>query len=108
VATGVGGSPELTWVPQEFLLDRDVKPWRGTRSLPMWLPRPEYAGHSSRDGSPAYAAGLRCRDLAETARDTLAWEQQVGREHPVNAGLTADEESELLTGWHATRQGHGS
>jgi len=108
VATGVGGSPELTWVPQEFLLDQDVKPWMGARSLPMWLPRPEYAGHSSRDGSPAYAAGLRCRDLAETARDTLAWERQVGREHPVNAGLTAGEESDLLAGWQTARREHSS
>jgi nucleoside-diphosphate-sugar epimerase len=106
VAAGVGASPELTWVPQEFLLERDVEPWAGARSLPMWLPRPEYAGHCSRDGSPAYAAGLRCRDIAESARDTLAWERTVGREHPVTAGLTAMEESGLLAAWHAVRPRH--
>jgi hypothetical protein len=88
-------------VDQEFLIEHKVEPYMGERSLPLWLPLPEYAGWSSRDGSPAYAAGLRCRDIAETAADTLAWEREVGREHPVNAGLTDAEEAELLAAWHA-------
>ncbi|HEX6073701.1 MAG TPA: reductase [Micromonosporaceae bacterium] len=104
VAAGVGVRPDLTWVSQEFLTERNVQPWMGRRSLPLWLPRPRYAGHSSRDGGPSYAAGLRCRDIAQTARDTLAWERAVVREHPVNAGLTESEESELLAAWHAIRR----
>ncbi|MQA25068.1 MAG: reductase [Micromonosporaceae bacterium] len=104
VAAGVGAHSHLTWVDQEFLVGHKVEPYMGERSLPMWLPLPEYAGWSSRDASSAYAAGLRCRDLAETARDTLAWERDSGREHPVNAGLTEAEEAELLAAWHE-RQG---
>ncbi|MGH3711963.1 MAG: NAD-dependent epimerase/dehydratase family protein [Micromonosporaceae bacterium] len=101
VAAGVGVTPELTWVDQEFLTEQQVEPWMGPRSLPMWLPLPEYAGFMTRDASPAYAAGLRCRDLAETARDTLAWEQADGRAHPISAGLTEAEETALLTAWHS-------
>jgi 2'-hydroxyisoflavone reductase len=103
VAVGVGVRPKLTWVAQEFLTDRGVQPWMGRRSLPLWLPRPAYAGHSSRDGGPGYAAGLRCRDIAQTARDTLLWERSAGRRHPVSAGLTRAEETALLRQWHATR-----
>lgn len=96
VAAGVGADPALTWVDQEFLTVQGVEPWMGPRSLPLWLPLPEYAGHMTRDGGPAYAAGLACRDLADTARDTLAWERASGREHPVKAGLTPAEETALL------------
>jgi len=108
VAAGIGVRPRLTWVDQDFLTDQGVQPWMGDRSLPLWLPRPRYAGHSSRNGGPAYRAGLRRRDIAETARDTLAWERAVSREHPVNAGLTEAEETELLAAWHATRSKPGA
>lgn len=101
VAAGVGVAPKLTWVSQDFLVEQQVEPWMGPRSLPLWLPLPEYAGFMTRDASPAYAAGLSCRDLAETARDTLAWERADGRRHPVKAGLTAAEEAELLAAWHS-------
>ncbi|MGH3727954.1 MAG: reductase [Micromonosporaceae bacterium] len=101
VAAGIGVRPELTWVDQEFLLAHDVEPYMGKRSLPLWVPHPGYAGWSSRDASPSYQAGLRCRDIGESARDVLAWEREIARQHPVNAGLTEAEEAELLAAWHA-------
>ncbi|MGH3734406.1 MAG: NAD-dependent epimerase/dehydratase family protein [Micromonosporaceae bacterium] len=101
VAAGLGVNPELTWVDQEFLTAQQVEPWMGERSIPLWLPLPEYAGFMTRDTSPALAAGLACRDLADSARDTLEWERADGRERPVKAGLTPAQEAELLTAFHA-------
>jgi 2'-hydroxyisoflavone reductase len=101
IAAGVGVEPRLTWVDQAFVVGQGVEPWMGPRSLPLWLPLPEYAGFMTRDDSPSVAAGLVTRDLADTARDTLAWERSVDGSHKLIAGLTAEEEAELLRAWHA-------
>jgi 2'-hydroxyisoflavone reductase len=101
VAAGVGVSPELTWVDQDFLTRHEVEPWMGPRSLPLWLPVPEYRGFLDRDVAGSLAAGLRTRPLADTARDALAWENEVAGRHELAAGLTAEEEAELLAAWHA-------
>jgi len=101
VAAGAGVAPELTWVPQEFLAEREVEPWAGPRSIPLWLPRPEYDGMLAHDATPSYDAGLVTRPLADTARDTLAWL----RDHPDAklTGLARDEEAAVLAAWAATR-----
>lgn len=103
VAAGVGvEEPRLTWIDQEFLIRHGVHPWAGPRSLPLWLPLPEYAGFCDRDVSASLAAGLRTRALSETARDTLAAEATAGRPRPEHVGgLTPDQEAELLEAWHA-------
>jgi 2'-hydroxyisoflavone reductase len=98
VADGTGTEPKLVWVPQEFLLDHGVEPWMGERSLPLWLPLPEYAGLLSRDVGPAVAAGLVVRPLEETARDTFDWLQQNPGANIT--GLTAAEHRDLLHRWH--------
>lgn len=100
VAAGVGRAATFTWVDQRFLLDEGVRPWAGPRSLPLWLPVPEYAGFMSRDVAPSLAAGLRTRDVADSAAATLAWLDGVP-EPPGGAGLTAADEAELLARWHA-------
>ena len=81
---------------QDWLAAHDVQPWMGERSLPLWLPWPEYAGFSSRDGSPARAAGLTARPLAQTLADTLAWELGRNLQRPRRAGLTDRDERRLL------------
>lgn len=81
---------------QDWLAARDVQPWMGERSLPLWLPWPEYAGFSARDGSAARAAGLTTRPLAETLADTLAWELGRNLQRPRRAGLTDRDERRLL------------
>jgi 2'-hydroxyisoflavone reductase len=98
VAAGVGMEPRLVWVPQEFLVAHDVAPWMGERSLPLWLPMPEYAGFMSRDVSATLAEGLAVRPLEETTRDTFDWLQQ----NPAAniTGLTAAEHRDLLHRWH--------
>lgn len=80
----------------DWLIAHDVQPWMGERSLPLWLPMPEYAGFSSRDGSAAKAAGLATRPLAETLADTLAWELGRNLQRPRRAGLSDNDERRLL------------
>jgi 2'-hydroxyisoflavone reductase len=97
-AAALGSSCTFTWVDRAFLERHDVRRWAGPRSLPLWLPLPDFAGFATRDTSPARDAGLTVRALSETARDTLGWVRTV--DGPVT-GLTADEESEVLAAWHA-------
>jgi nucleoside-diphosphate-sugar epimerase len=80
---------------QDWLIAHDVQPWMGERSLPLWLPMPEYAGHA-RDDSAAKAAGLTTRPLAETLADTLAWELGRNLQRPRRAGLSDHDERRLL------------
>jgi len=90
--------PTLTWIDQEFLAAHDVRPWMGERALPLWLPLPEYAGFMTRDTSPALAAGLRTRDLRDTARDT--WEWLAGQPDETDrSGLLPDDEAAVLRAW---------
>ncbi|HMK78107.1 MAG TPA: NAD-dependent epimerase/dehydratase family protein, partial [Xanthobacteraceae bacterium] len=97
-AAALGASCSFTWVDRAFLEQQGVKRWAGARSLPLWLPLPEFAGFMTRDTTPARDAGLTMRPLAETARDTLAWQRRDGG---YITGLTADEESDVLAAWHA-------
>jgi 2'-hydroxyisoflavone reductase len=78
-----------------WLLANNVSPWMGPRSLPLWLPLPDYAGFGTRSASAARHAGLRLRGLHETLADTLAWERtrEAGTRR---AGLSDDDERSLL------------
>ncbi|HET7194179.1 MAG TPA: NAD-dependent epimerase/dehydratase family protein [Nocardioides sp.] len=100
IADGVGlDGPDRrwTWVDQDFLAAHDVEPWDGPRSLPVWLPQPDYAWLMSVDVEASYAAGLGTRPLADTARDTLAWLRSEP-DAPV-AGLDRTSETEVLEAW---------
>ena len=99
-AEAVGAACTFTWVDRAFLERHDIRRWSGPRSLPLWLPLPEFAGFATRDTSPARAAGLTIRPLAETARDTLAWAHAAGGSI---TGLTAHEERAALEARHAER-----
>lgn len=101
IAEGVDADTRLTWVSQEFLLQQAVAPWMGPGSLPLWLPLPDYAGLLNHDVTASYAAGLRTRPLAETARDTLDWLRSGEAIAPV--GMSREAEAELLTAWQNHR-----
>jgi nucleoside-diphosphate-sugar epimerase len=94
----VGSSATLTWVDRAFLEAHDVRRWAGPRSLPLWLPLPEYGGFATRDTGPAREAGLTLRPVAETASDTLDWWRAHGGKVD---GLTIEEEQDVLAAWHA-------
>ena len=99
-ATAVRGSCSFTWVDRAFLEARDVRRWAGPRSIPLWVPLPEFGGFLTRDHTAAYAAGLTVRALADTARDTLAWARAADGSV---TGLTAGQEADLLHAWHTRR-----
>ena len=103
VGVGVGTpDPQLTWVGQDFLTEQGVQPWAGPRSLPLWLPLPEYAGFATRDVRRSLSDGLAIRDFAATARDTLAWERaEQPAATPKDGGIDATDEAALLAAWHA-------
>ena len=99
-AAAVGSSCTFTWADRAFLESQDIRRWSGPRSLPLWLPLPDFAGFATRDTSPARESGLTVRALSETACDTLAWARSADG---VVTGLTADEERAALRAWHANR-----
>jgi hypothetical protein len=91
-----GHSGPVVEADQEWLQAHGVEPWMGERSLPLWLPMPEYAGFNARDSSAVRAAGLVTRPLKETLADTLSWEMAAGPDRPRRAGLSDDDERALL------------
>jgi 2'-hydroxyisoflavone reductase len=92
----LGGHPgPVTWVPDQFLLDEGVKPWT---ELPLWIPPP--MGDLNMPVERAVAAGLRCRGVDETVRDTRAW-AAAQSDHGLPAQVTPEREAELLERWHA-------
>ena len=97
VAEGVGASPALTWVPQEFLAAQGVEPWAGDEGLPLWLPRPDHDGMMAHDPAPSIEAGLRLRTVSDTAADTLAWLRATPG--AVHTGISRDREAEVLAAW---------
>lgn len=100
--TVAGHRGPLAWATKEWLLAHHVEPWMGERSLPLWLPLPEYSGFSSRDGSAARRAGLVTRPVENTLADTLAWELTRPPGGVRRAGLTDADERTLLADYAAS------
>jgi 2'-hydroxyisoflavone reductase len=102
---GVSGSDaRFTWVPEPFLLGRQVAPWT---ELPLWLPE---EGESRRpglmaiDSRKAVAAGLRYRSLEDTVCDVLRWYRDEEQGRDLRAGLPSDRELQILREWHHTAE----
>jgi nucleoside-diphosphate-sugar epimerase len=91
-----GHRGEVVLVSPEWLARHSVAPWSGERSLPLWLPIPEYAGFMARSTATAEQLGLRCRPLEETLADTLEWEVRQGPGRPRRAGLSPADEVALI------------
>jgi len=85
---------DLRWVASGELLAAGVSPWMG---VPLWIGDPQEAqGFGDVDNARAVAAGLALRPVAETIRDTLAWDLGRGGPPPGAEGLTEAEEQRLL------------
>jgi 2'-hydroxyisoflavone reductase len=82
-------------VDPAWLAEHDVQPWMGPRSVPLWLPD-EALGMCAMDTARAAAAGLTRRPLVETLADVLLDERSRGLDRDRQAGLTRDDELELL------------
>jgi 2'-hydroxyisoflavone reductase len=89
--TATYSDAELTWVPTDRLVAAGVDPGMG---IPLWVGEEGYEAFNDVDSSRAVGAGLSCRSLTETIRDTLAWD--LGRGGPERAGLDPAEEARLL------------
>ena len=99
-----GGDARFTWVGEQFLLEKGVEPWG---ELPLWIPESDekHRCFLAENCDRAAASGLTFRPLAETVRDTLAW-QRAGSPGFIQEGLVAHEhaltperEEELLKEW---------
>ena len=91
-----GHSGPVVPVDQDWLAAHEVAPWSGERSLPLWLPLPEYAGFMARSTAAAEALGLVARPLEQTLADTLAWEVSAGPGRARKAGLSPFDELALI------------
>jgi len=93
-----GHSGRVVSAGPDWLLQQGVTPWMGQMSLPLWLPLPEYAGFSTRDGSAATRAGLSRRSLEATLRDTLEWELSRAPASTTRGAGLSDADEEYLLG----------
>jgi 2'-hydroxyisoflavone reductase len=94
-----GSDARFTWVDGRFLIGAGVTPWT---ELPIWVgDDPETRGFHAVNCSKAIGAGLTFRQLAETVRETLAWDATRSANTEWRAGLKAEREAELLSAWHA-------
>jgi 2'-hydroxyisoflavone reductase len=98
-----GADAELVWVEDRFLLDHDVQPWT---ELPLWTPDgPEFAHVWAASTAKAEAAGLRCRPVQDTVRDTWQWICTDGLpefrkyDHMGPHGIDPDKERAILAAW---------
>ena len=87
-----GSDADVTWVPDEFLLEHEVGQWM---ELPLWLADPEMAAADDVDVRKALDAGLTFRSLDETVRGALEQARTTDA-----AGLAPEREAELLAAWH--------
>jgi nucleoside-diphosphate-sugar epimerase len=97
----LGAEPAVVEPTDSWLQEREVAPWMGPDSLPLWLPQPEYAGFMTRDVTAAVRLGLTSRPLAESVRASLEWERERGLHRDRRAGLTLAREAELVTAWRS-------
>lgn len=94
-----GSDAEFVWVDDRFLLDREVAPWT---EFPVWVPAgPDFAAVWLASSAKALAAGLTCRPVAETVRDTWAWLRDVP---PAERsfkwhGIAPEKEARILAEW---------
>jgi 2'-hydroxyisoflavone reductase len=98
-------APRATWVSAPFLAAQKIEAWT---DLPVWIPAVgEDAAAADTSAARAVKAGLAVRDLAGTARDTLAWHlsRPPAEREKLKAGLSAQRESAALKLWHESELG---
>lgn len=104
IAASQRASPDsatrVTWVPEDFLAAH----WKPEElDLPPWSPmKGDSAGASLSTTTLANKAGLKCRPLQDTVRDTLEWFRTLPpeRQGKLHAGLDPQKETDTLRGWH--------
>jgi len=82
--------------PASWLADHGVGEWSGPRSMPLWLVDRSWYGMNARSNERALTAGLELRPLSDTLAAALDWEIARADAGPHGAGLTDNDERELL------------
>lgn len=90
-----GHTGNLISVDDEWLIEHNVNYWAGRRSLPLWLPRSDFA-FAQRSRDRFVAAGGTERNLHKVLEDVLADERKRGLDRERRSGLTREEENLLL------------
>ncbi|MEY9836833.1 NAD-dependent epimerase/dehydratase family protein [Streptacidiphilus sp. EB103A] len=103
-----GGKAELVWLDDAFLEEHNVEPWT---ELPLWAPaNEEFAAVWSPSSAKAIAAGLHCRPVPDSIRDTAAGlfapggmddAFDVHHSQRDDRLMTPDRERQLLAAWDA-------
>ncbi|GGK73000.1 reductase [Sphaerisporangium melleum] len=107
-----GSDAELVWVPDAFLSGYEIGVWQ---ELPLWMPAsPEDANVWKVSAAKAEAAGLRCRPVSETVRDTWEWlrdgdQAELERRYPSwrRHGIAPDKEERILADWASAASQEG-
>lgn len=91
----VGQNAEMVRVQEAVLEKEGVEPWT---ELPLWIPasKRSFAGVMRLDRRKSVEAGLTCRPIEATIRDTLSWDQSRDPSLPRLAGLSPEKEALLL------------
>jgi 2'-hydroxyisoflavone reductase len=95
IAAAVGFDGEFVKATPSQLAEANVNPWGGPRSLPLWAPD-DYDGFKTHDPTPSIEAGMPVRPFADAVADALERERELGLDRERKAGLSLDEEKEVL------------
>lgn len=100
VAT-TGARASLVWVGEDFLAAHSAQPWD---EVPLWLPdTAAFRAVWAVPGSAAAKAGLNCRPLHQSVRNTWRWLQAGGTVRTVpglpTVGMDPEKETRLLAAW---------
>ncbi|HEY7350332.1 MAG TPA: NAD-dependent epimerase/dehydratase family protein [Ktedonobacterales bacterium] len=90
-----GSDARFVWANEKRLLEAGASPWM---EVPLWIPEsdPESGGFSEINCAKAFSAGLTFRPLAETVRDTLAWDATRPADAERRAGIKPEREAHYL------------
>jgi 2'-hydroxyisoflavone reductase len=100
-----GSAADLVWVDDQTLGEYGVQQ---LFELPLWLPDvPASAAAWLTSPAKALAAGLVCRPVEETVRDTWEWLREIPEDErsfgtaEVHHGIAPDKEARILAAWDA-------
>jgi 2'-hydroxyisoflavone reductase len=109
IVAATGSDARLTWVDDDLLVAHEVEPWT---ELPLWMPLGQDGDAVwTAETAAAEKAGLSCRPVTETVRDTWRWMQRDDvhgddadgkfRRGEMEHGIDAAKEQAILAAWHA-------
>jgi 2'-hydroxyisoflavone reductase len=96
-----GSDAAYTWIgDRAFLRENIRRPARPEGALPLFMPE-AWGDWWTNNSDRAQALGLTYRPASEIARDILEWDATRPPDEPRMAGLSPEEEADILARWHA-------